>query len=86
MHQGLAFAPAAKVSYDFSKQISGGIEYYADYGGLAQFDSLREQQQQFFVVTDLNVSPQWEINFGVGLGVTAATDHFDNQRNHWAAL
>jgi len=27
------------------------------------------------VVSDLNVSPLWEINIGVGLGVTAATDH-----------
>lgn len=73
--QGLAFAPAAKMSYDFSKQVSGGIEYYADYGSFAQFDSLHEQQQQFFAVTDLNVSPKWEINIGVGLGVTGSTDH-----------
>ena len=76
VHQGLAFAPAAKVNYDFTRQVSGGIEYYADYGAFAQFDSLHEQQQQFFAATDLNVSPQWEINFGVGIGVTAATDHF----------
>jgi len=75
VHQGLGFAPAAKISYDFSKQISGGIEYYADYGSLTQFDPFREQQQQFFAATDLNVSPKWEINFGVGIGVTAATDH-----------
>ncbi|MBV9265176.1 MAG: hypothetical protein JO061_03305 [Acidobacteriaceae bacterium] len=75
VHQGLGFAPAAKVGYDFSKQISGGIEYYADYGKLFAFDSLHEQQQQFFAVSDLNVSPNWEINFGVGIGVTAATDH-----------
>jgi hypothetical protein len=75
VHQGLAFAPAAKVSYDFTKRVSGGIEYYADYGAFSQFDSFREQQQQFFAATDLNVSPKWEINFGVGIGVTAATDH-----------
>jgi hypothetical protein len=24
---------------------------------------------------DLSVSPKWEINFGVGVGVTAGTDH-----------
>lgn len=75
VHQGLGFAPAAKISYDFSKQISGGIEYYADYGSFTQFDSFREQQQQFFAATDLNVSPKWEINFGIGIGVTGATDH-----------
>jgi hypothetical protein len=73
--QGLGFSPALKVSYDFTKKISGGIEYYADYGRLGAFDSLHDQQQQIFVVTDLNVSPKWEINIGVGVGPTAGTDH-----------
>jgi len=36
---------------------------------------LRDQQKQIFAVTDLNVSPKWEINFGVGVGSTVATDH-----------
>jgi hypothetical protein len=72
---GVGFSPGAKVSYDFNKQISGGVEYYANYGQLGAFDSLHNQQQQIFVVTDLNVSPKWEINFGVGVGPTAGTDH-----------
>ena len=75
VNQGLGFSPAVKVSYDFTAKISGGFEYYADYGRLGAFDALRQQQQQIFAVTDLNVSPKWEINFGVGLGPTAATDH-----------
>jgi hypothetical protein len=73
--QGVGFSPAAKLSYDFTRQISGGFEYYGDYGRLFDFDSLHYQQQQLFVVTDLNVSPVWEINFGVGVGPTASTDH-----------
>ncbi len=73
--QGMGFSPAAKISYDFTRQISGGFEYYADYGRLFDFDSLHYQQQQLFVVTDLNVSSVWEINFGVGIGPTASTDH-----------
>jgi hypothetical protein len=36
---------------------------------------LHDQQQQLFAVTDLNVSPKWELNFGVGMGATASTDH-----------
>ena len=71
----MGFSPAAKISYDFTRQISGGFEYYGDYGRLCDFESLHYQQQQLFVVTDLNVSPVWEINFGVGLGPTAGTDH-----------
>jgi hypothetical protein len=39
------------------------------------FDPLREQMQQIFAVTDLNVSPNWELNFGVGIGMTGATDY-----------
>src|SRR5277367_1536747 len=76
VNQGLGFSPGAKLSYDFSSQVSGGIEYYADYGRLGAFDSLHNQQQQIFVVTDLNVSPKWEINIGVGVGPTAGTDHW----------
>ena len=73
---GLDFAPAAKISYDFTKKITGGLEYYADYGSLTHIASLHNQQQQLFPAIDLNVSPDWEINFGVGIGPTAATDHW----------
>lgn len=73
--QGVGFAPAFKAGYDFSRKVSGGLEYYADYGQLWNFAAVHEQQQQIFAVTDLNVSPRWEINFGIGIGPTAATDH-----------
>ena len=72
---GMGFSPGAKLSYDFNRQISGGLEYYAEYGRLGAFDALHDQQQQIFAVTDLNVSPAWEINIGVGVGPTAGTDH-----------
>jgi hypothetical protein len=73
---GIDFSPAAKVSYDFTKKVTGGIEYYADYGSLTKIASLHNQQQQIFTAIDLNVSPDWEMNFGVGIGPTAATDHW----------
>jgi len=73
--QGVGFSPGAKISYDFNNVVSGGFEYYADYGRLGSFYTLHQQQQQIFAVTDLNVSPKWEINIGVGVGPTAATDH-----------
>lgn len=38
--------------------------------------SASQQQQQIFPVIDLNVSPKWEINFGLGIGLTRSTDHF----------
>ena len=72
---GLSFTPGVKVGYDFTKKINAGFEYYADYGRFSDPVPLHDQQQQIFAVTDLNVSPKWEINFGVGIGPTAATDH-----------
>ena len=48
----------------------------AAYGELGGFDSLHNQQQQIFPSVDLNVSPKWEINFGVGIGPTASTDRW----------
>jgi hypothetical protein len=73
---GLDFAPAAKISYNFTRHVAGGIEYYADYGSLTSPASLHYQQQQVFPAIDLDVSPKWEINFGVGVGATASTDHW----------
>ena len=34
-----------------------------------------QQSQQIFPVIDLNLSPQWEVNFGVGVDVSNASDH-----------
>ena len=73
--QGVGFAPAFKVGYDFTPKVSGGVEYYGDYGRIGSFSALRDEQQQIYAVTDLNVSPRWEINFGVGIGPTSSTDH-----------
>lgn len=74
--QGIGFAPGVKVGYDFNKVVSGGVEYYADYGSITAIAPLHDQQQQIFLVTDLNVSPKWEINIGLGVGPTAGTDHW----------
>jgi len=76
VNQGLGFSPAIKISYDFTKHITGGFEYYADYGEITHIASLHDQQQQLFPAIDLNLSPKWEVNFGVGIGPTAATDHW----------
>lgn len=74
--QGLVFSPNVKVGYDFTKVINAGFEYYGSLGPLGNFDPLIDQQQQIFPVVDLNLSPKWEFNFGVGWGLTRATDGF----------
>ncbi len=72
---GLTFGPAATVTYQPSKYYNGGVEYYGYYGEFGNFVSLHNQQQQFFPVVNLFVSPKWEINLGAGWGVTAGSDH-----------
>jgi Putative MetA-pathway of phenol degradation len=73
--RGFEFAPNFKVAYSFTKKIDGGIEYYGGLGPLSGFDPKREQQHQIFPAIDLNLSPKWEFNFGVGIGLTRSTDH-----------
>ncbi len=72
---GVTFGPAATVTYQPNKYYNFGIEYYGYYGGFNHIVSLRNQQQQFFPVVNLFVSPKWEINFGAGWGATSSTDH-----------
>jgi hypothetical protein len=60
---------------DFTKKITAGLEYYGSVGPVTGFLALNEQQHQIFPAIDLNLSPKWEVNFGLGVGVTRATDH-----------
>lgn len=73
--QGFVFSPNFKFSYDFTKKITGGLEYYGSVGPATDFLPARLQEHQIFPAIDLNVSPKWEINFGLGVGLTASTDH-----------
>jgi len=72
--QGYGFAPAAKISFDVTKVIAAGVEYYGSLGPVGHFDTWNNQEHQIFPAIDLNVSPDWEINFGVGFGLTPSTD------------
>ena len=73
--QGLVFSPNFKAGYDVTKRINMGVEYYGSLGPVTGFDPVRDQQQQIIPSMDLNLGPNWEFNFGVGVGVTAGTDH-----------
>ncbi|HKB11621.1 MAG TPA: hypothetical protein VKD69_13250 [Vicinamibacterales bacterium] len=71
-----AFEPDVKVGWDFTKQIAAGIEYYAETGPVKHFDPLSDQHHIVFPAVDLNVSPDWELNFGVGRGLTNTSEHW----------
>lgn len=74
-HIGWEFSPNAKVSREITHKVAFGIEYYGGLGPIGNFDPLHEQEHQILPAIDLNVSPDWEFNFGVGVGVTHNTDH-----------
>jgi len=75
VNQGVVFSPNFKFSYDFTPKVAGGLEYYGSVGPVTGFDAVSQQQHQIFPAIDLNIAPHWEINFGLGVGVTGATDH-----------
>jgi hypothetical protein len=75
VNKGVEFAPSFKLSYDFTPKVAGGFEYYSSLGSLRGFDALRNEQHQLFPTIDLNLSPKWEFNLGVGFGMTSSTDH-----------
>ena len=72
---GLEFSPNFKFGYDVTKKVAVGVEYYGAYGPVTGFDPLRDQQQQILPAVDIDFGKNWEFNFGVGVGVTQATDH-----------
>ena len=71
---GFDFAPSVKASFDLTTKIAIGVEYYSSLGPVGRLDSWEEQQHQIFPALDLNLSPNFEFNFGVGVGLTSATD------------
>jgi len=73
--KGWEFSPNVKVSFDFTKKITGGFEYYGALGPVSDFDPISQQSQQIFPTIDLNLSPNWEFNFGVGVDVANSSDH-----------
>ena len=73
-NRGLIFSPNLKGSYDITKVVALGLEYYGSTGPFFNYDPIQEQQHQLFIVTDLNFSKNWEFNAGYGQGFTNATD------------
>lgn len=75
-HRGLGFEPGVKVSYNVTKRLAPGLEYYAETGPIAHFSPLHDQHHLIFPTLDLNTSPNWELNFAVGRGFTGTSQHW----------
>jgi hypothetical protein len=71
-NRGLIWSPNFKASYDVTKVVALGFEYYGSTGPFFNPDPYKEQDHQIFVAGDLNFDPDWEVNFGYGIGSQAA--------------
>lgn len=73
-HDGFQFDPSGQIVYDLNRWVSPAIEYYGDMGPIQPMPSIEDQQH--FIVPTLNFHflPQLELNLGVGLGVTRASN------------
>jgi hypothetical protein len=73
-HAGLEFEPGVKLSWDVTRKVAAGVEYYGATGSLTDAEPAADQRHMIFPTLDLNVSPDWELNFGVGRGLTHASE------------
>jgi|SRR5712692_383461 len=73
--KNLDFAPAIRVAYNLSNMWALAVEEYADYGPLHQFNSRNDQSHKLFGVVD-RTSKFLDVEFGVGVGLTDASDKF----------
>ncbi|HKF29781.1 MAG TPA: hypothetical protein VKB29_11140 [Candidatus Binataceae bacterium] len=73
-HKGVQFDPSGEVVYQLTHWVSPAVEYYGDMGPLSDLPGV--QRQQHFIVPALNFDflPQLELNFGVGVGLTRASN------------
>jgi hypothetical protein len=69
----LELVPASRVAYNFPSGWALAVEEYADYGLLSDLARPREQAHQLYGVVDRNWKG-WDIEAGVGIGLTKASD------------
>ena len=67
------FTPAARLARKFGDELFAGFEYYSDLGQIGSFDKLADQQHTLFAVTDFKAG-DFDVNFGVGYGLTRGSD------------
>jgi hypothetical protein len=69
------FAPAARIARKLGPDLYAGLEYYADFGQIGDFSKLADQQHTLFAVTDFKFGV-FDVDFGIGYGLTPASDRF----------
>jgi hypothetical protein len=68
-----AFAPAARLARAIGDDVMLGVEYYTDLGPLGNFAAMQGQRHNLFGVIDFKAFGL-DVNFGLGFGLTDASD------------
>jgi opacity protein-like surface antigen len=71
----LEFVPSTRIAYNTASSWAFAIEEYSDYGSLDDIAPAAEQGHQLFAVVD-HSRPSLDVQFGVGYGLTSASDRF----------
>jgi len=67
------FAPAAKFDRKFGQNLALGVEYYTGLGPIRDIVPFNEQQHNIYAVADFKIG-RWDVNAGIGYGLTGGSD------------
>jgi hypothetical protein len=70
------FEPGVKLGWNVTRVVVVGFEYYGATGAITDFEPGPDQRHMIFPTLDLEVSPDWELNFGIGRGLTGASQNW----------
>ena len=77
------FVPAARIAYNFKSGWTLAAEEYDDYGPVSAFLPRTEQVHQFYGVVD-RTWKAWDIEAGIGVGLTNGSDRLTLQADRRA--
>ena len=70
-----AFLPANRIFYTVQEDLAVGVETYSDLGSFGHFGKFNQQAHQVFAAADFRLFGM-DVNFGVGRGLTPASDRW----------
>lgn len=73
---GPTFEPAAMAKVKIEDVVALGLEYYASFGAIASPAPLSDQEHYLYEVVDLLAVKHFELNAGVGEGLTSESNGF----------
>ena len=74
--QGWGFEPSGRIGWRYSPTFTPSIEYYSEFGPLANMLPVHDQVHQVVPGFDWKMNDRLMMNLGVGFGVTGSGDRF----------